>query len=418
MWDLDSLVFNNNQRALYSMMRGYAVEEVRSPLPSAWPFAIMADKLAIRLPLLTAIMTCLEDSETVMEFTALCRMLLPEYETDILSEAKSRRVYRFCYLYGKKYYPLPANTQCGIGDLLQGMPVELMGMSYTAYHELDMMPAYLLLLSLVVYPYEGDERDSEDDNVPFDPFDPLGSRGWKPSRDDVRWVKDLVAQLADGGQWIAPMGFTITKIDNQNLEIRQADNTPEVQETVRRTVLIAQKVGITVKVKVGRTGEEKQVVGARIPLLDTVKNIVGQDLASRIPPQGWHPDELHKLTNGTPYEGVGEFADWVCAKTGCIVLDSNYEHCAYEEGMAEPIFRWTQYNVTTLTTQWSKVVEIRTKIDHIVEWLEADKINRFEELMGFLLKHPLGVPSKHFNYEQGEYYCELDQAEGEDDNDF
>jgi len=35
-------------------------------------------------------------------------------------------------------------------------------MSYSAYHELQMRPGYLLLLSLVIYPYEGDERDIEE----------------------------------------------------------------------------------------------------------------------------------------------------------------------------------------------------------------------------------------------------------------
>ena len=72
------------------------------------------------------------------------------------------------------------------------------------------------------------------------------------------------------------------------------------------------------------------------------------------------------------------------AETGCVVLDSSYEDCAYVEGEGEPIFKWTRYNVDLLTEQWSKVQEIRQEIDSIVEWLEADPISHFGELLEFL----------------------------------
>jgi hypothetical protein len=272
-------------------------------------------------------MGCLEQIETVKEFRALVIMLLPEYESEIMSAPRNRRVYKFCYYFGQEYYPLPANTDCHPADWVNGMPVELMAMSYSAYHELQMRSGYLLLLSLVVYPYEGDERDIE---------------------------------------------------------------------------------------------EEVPSNGAKVPLLDLVQRIVGEDSINRIPKDGWTSEELHRITDGTKYDGVGAFADWACSNTGCVVLDSSYENCDYEEGSGEPTFLWTKRNVDILTSEWPRVQEIRGKIDHIVEWLEADPIERFRELLEFLLKTEPAKTRKRRKrgyYDPFEHHCELDQDNGEEEDD-
>ena len=293
MWDLDQIVRQNNQAALESIMRGRKADEAQSPQPEGWALSLLADMLKVGPPLLTEIMGCLEQIETVKEFRALVRMLLPEYESEIMSAPRNRRVYKFCYYFGQEYYPLPANTDCHPADWVNGMPVELMAMSYSAYHELQMRPGYILLLSLVIYPYEGDERDIE---------------------------------------------------------------------------------------------EEVPSNGARVPLLDLAQRIVGEEIVNRITRDGWTSEELHRMTDGTRFDGVGAFADWACSSTGCVVLDSSYENCDYEEGSGEPTFLWTKHNVDILTSQWPRVQEIRGKIDHMVEWLEADPIGRFRELLDFLLK--------------------------------
>ena len=274
-------------------MRGRNAEEAQSPQPEGWALSILADMLKVGPPLLTEIIGCLDQIETVKEFRQLVKLLLPEYESEIMGAARNRRVYKFCYYFGIEYYPLPANTDCPPGDWVSGMPVELMAMSYSAYHELQLRPGYLLLLSLVIYPYEGDERDIDED-IP-------GS-------------------------------------------------------------------------------------GTRVPLLDLVRRLVGEQIVNRIPMEGWNTEELHRMTDGTKYDGVGAFADWACSSTGCVVLDSSYENCDYEEGSGEPTFLWTKHNVDILTEQWPKVQEIRGEIDHLVEWLEADSIGHFRELLDFLLK--------------------------------
>jgi hypothetical protein len=308
-------------------MRGRSAEEAQSPQPEGWALSLLADMLKVGPPLLTEIIGCLEQIDTVKEFRALVRMLLPEYEAAIMAAPRHRRVYKFCYYFGQEYYPLPANTDCPPADWVSGMPVELMALSYSAYHELQMRPGYLLLLSLVIYPYAGDERDIDED-IPGN--------------------------------------------------------------------------------------------GARIPLLDMVQRIVGEEIVNRIPKDGWKAEELHRITDGTKYDGVGAFADWACSSTGCVVLDSSYENCDYEEGSGEPTFLWTKHNVDILTSEWPKVQEIRGKIDHIVEWLEAEPIGRFSELLDFLCKSEPIKPKKKRKRTYGApfaHHCVLDQDAGEEDTD-
>jgi len=308
-------------------MRGRQAEEAQSPQPEGWALSLLADMLKVGPPLLTEIIGCLEQVETVKEFRELVRMLLPEYESEIMAASRNRRVYKFCYYFGIEYYPLPANTDCPPADWVSGMPVELMALSYSAYHELQMRPGYLLMLSLVIYPYEGDERDIEE-------------------------------------------------------------------------------------------GNEVSLDGARVPLLDLVQRIVGEEIVNRIPRNGWTAEELHRITDGTKYDGVGAFADWACSTTGCVVLDSSYENCDYEEGSGEPTFLWTKHNVDILTSEWPKVQEIRGKIDHIVEWLEQDQISRFRELLDFLLKSELVKKKRNRAcYDPFAHHCALDQDTGEEEED-
>ncbi len=449
MWDLDAIVTQNNQAAIDYMMRGRDVNVALSPQPKVWSLALLAKKLQVGPPQLTRLLDAFTDYETMASFLELIRQFLPEHEDEILETTGEQRTYKFCYFFGKKYFPLPSYTfNATVGEITNSMPIELLGMSYSAYHDLNLRQGYLLLLSLVIYPYEGDERDMEDDDVPFNPFEPMNrtnleaqfgkmARGkdknseWVPTEADIAWVKNLVAQLADGGKWIAPMGFEVIKIDGRHILLRHADNTPEVRDTVNRTVLVAKRAGIEVQVKAGKTAEEKQGAtlmevfnGARVPLIDAAQNIVGAELARLIPSNGWMAEELHQWTDGTQYEGVGSFADWACSKTGCIILDYSYADCAYIEGMGEPIFRWSRSNIFDLTSEASKVKETREKIDRVVAWLEADPITRFRDLLVFLNEKAITRRKKDtkrdkYEHDPTERYCPLDmrtQFEEEDED--
>jgi len=416
-WDLETIIRQNNQAAVSWMMQGERVEEAQSPMPKTWPLTLLADKLNAGPPLISEIINSFVNIDTEKAFLELIRVFLPEHEEEILLEPRNRRVYRFGYLFGEQYYPLPLNTECGTGQLLEGMPVELLAMSYSAYHDLEMRPGYLLLLSLVIYPYEGSERDEQDDWVPFDPALASSTEKYKPSATDIDWLTNLVGSLSVGGVWIAPMGFEMTKVAENRIELRKAQDTPEVRESIRRTLLVATVAGVKVDFSSsGRTSEEK-LNGARVPLLDTVRNMVGPEIASPIPAAGWWPEELHRITDGTPYNGVGDFADWVCSETGCVMLDSSYDNVYFIEGMNEPIFKWTRHNVVTLTEQWPKVQHVRKNIDNLVGWLEADQINNFSELLDFILKrNPRNTEyTEGHRYDPWDHLCKLDQQEEEDD---
>ena len=385
-------------------------------MPKTWPLTLLADKLNAGPPLISEIINSLENIDTEKAFLELIKTFLPEHEEEIMLEPRNRRLYRFGYLFGKQYYPLPLNTECRTRDLMEGMPVELLGMSYSAYHELEMRPGYLLLLSLVIYPYEGDWRDEEDDWVPFDPAVTLPNGKYKPSVSDIEWVRNLVESLSVGGVWVAPMGFSMVKVAERKIELREAEDTPEVKEVIQRTIVVAKRAGIEVEfTSSGRTSQEK-LNGARIPLLEMVRNMVGAEIASTIPSAGWQPGELHRITDETPYSGVGDFANWVCSETGCVMLDSSFDNVHFMEGMSEPIFKWTRYNVVTLTEQWPKVQQIRRNIDNLVDWLEADQINNFRELLDFILKRNPKNTEDAGGYDPWEHFCELDQQE-EDDED-
>ena len=423
MWDLDTIVAQNNKIALEAMMNAPEVAAARAPLPEAWSLSTLAKKMKVGPPLLTELLKCFTNTEEIQKFVHLIREFLPEHEANILSEPRNGRLYTFCYLFGKKYYPLPVFSQENeLGNFVTGLPVELFGMSYSEYHNLDMRPGYILLLGLVVYPYEGDWRDEDDDLVPFDPAT-LPTEKYRPSASDIAWVEDLVTNLAVGGQWIAPMGFVVVKVAENKILLKEAKDTPEVKETIRRTLLVAKRAGIAAEFsRTGRTSQEK-LSGARVPVLDMVQRIVGEDLVKQIPREGWEPETLHKMTDGTPYEGVGHFADWVCSETGCAVLDYSYENCEYIEGYGEPIFRWSRYNVDRLTEQHLNALKIRGKIARVVEWLEADPYGRFKELMEFMLslpaseRKPADTVLRESVYDPTECFCPLEFVNGEEDED-
>ncbi len=420
MWDLDEMVRRNNQAALDYMMGGYKIETEQAPMPPVWALAKLADKLKVGPPLLSDIVECLLKQDTTTAFLKLVREFLPEHEAEIMAEIRPRRLYRFVYLFNRKYFTLPANTDCPLSVWIEHMPVQMLAMSYFAYHELDMRPGYLLLLSLVVYPYEGDERDEENDLIAFAP-DELPKTRYKARTSDVDWLRGLVTQLAVNGQWIAPMGFVVGKTAENTIELKMAVNIQDVKEVIARTIAIAKRAGIeAVFNSGGRTAEEK-TTAARVPLLDKVTRIVGKELVSQIPGTGWDPEELHRFTDNTEYEGVGDFGNWACSQTGCVLLDTAYENCQFVEGNAEPEFPWTRNNVETLAGDWPKVKTIRQKIDHMVEWLEISPRNRFRTLLEFILEAQATNPPRKERpkrqYDFIAHYCRLDQQEEEDEDD-
>ena len=150
MWDLDTIIAQNNQAAIDYMMRGREVDIAQSPQPKVWSLTLLAQKLQVGPPQLAILLQYFTNYDTLESFLGLIRRYLPEHEDEILSAAGGQRTYKFCYLFGKKYFPLPPYAfNATVEQLVTGLPIELMAMSYSVYHDLDMRRGYLLLLSLV-----------------------------------------------------------------------------------------------------------------------------------------------------------------------------------------------------------------------------------------------------------------------------
>ncbi|MFA5401253.1 MAG: hypothetical protein WC359_12470 [Dehalococcoidia bacterium] len=316
MWDIDSIIRENNRVALQYMEQGQDRAKALYPQPEYWPLSLLTNKLLAGPPALKVIINMLTEFGSLENFRRLIREFLPDKEKEILREPLSRRIYRFRYLFAQKYYPLPDKTD-NIGYFADIMPIDLLGLSYDTYHEIDMRPGYLLLLSLIVYPYQGSERSL--------------------SSEDFYGEKDA----------------------------------------------------------------------GRVPLLGKVQQMIGKEIARRIPKDGWDPETLHKFTDGTKYDGLGGFADWATGQTGCAMLDFSYSGCHYEQGSSEPAFEWSMNNVERLTQEWPRMYSIRAKIDRLAEQVEYSTAY-FSEMLEFLLqKTPAGY-KPDYSYDEENNWCDLE----------
>lgn len=119
---------------------------------------------------------------------------------------------------------------------------------------------------------------------------------------------------------------------------------------------------------------------ARIPVLEEAVSLVGKDLVELIPIGGVSLDEIHRMLDGTKYEGVVAVADWIHSNTGCWQLDATYEEYAGE--------MWSHHIVDNLTLQWPQVTELQQKMVDTYIWLEEDIHKNFSDLLYFLLDLP------------------------------
>lgn len=126
--------------------------------------------------------------------------------------------------------------------------------------------------------------------------------------------------------------------------------------------------------------EEDEGEGGRIPILERVGELVGEGLPRLIPRGGWNAEDLHKLVDGTEFEGLGEFADWVWGNTGCYHLDAQGE--SRETGEH---FEWEPGTVEDMTSDWKASCEILDKIHKVALLLEDDMERTFRKLMALLL---------------------------------
>jgi len=114
----------------------------------------------------------------------------------------------------------------------------------------------------------------------------------------------------------------------------------------------------------------------RVPMLERVKELVGKGLMELIPAEGWSLEHIHRTFDGSEYEGVTAFADWVHSSTGCWLLDADYQNYGPEQ--------WSRRVVDGLTEQWAEVIDLQDKMHSMYEWLEEDLYHSLAKLLAML----------------------------------
>ncbi len=126
----------------------------------------------------------------------------------------------------------------------------------------------------------------------------------------------------------------------------------------------------------GEDGES----GGRVAILERVAELVGEGLARLIPEGGWSAKGLHRMLDGTEFDGLGEFADWVLCNTGCYHLDAQGESTETGETI-----EWDPGEVDDLTEDWHRSSEILENIHRVALLLEEDSERTFGRLLTLLL---------------------------------
>lgn len=126
--------------------------------------------------------------------------------------------------------------------------------------------------------------------------------------------------------------------------------------------------------------------GVRVPLLEHCAGIVGKELIKRVPKDGWSPETLHRLLDGTRFEAAALWADCLWRQTETVFLDVTWEDDLYG-------LDWTRENVEYLQERWPRARETLDRVSALAEWLEEEPREHFRELIEtVMLREDTGVP--------------------------
>lgn len=320
MYDLETIRRLNEEAVHFAMSVANTNESPSKRLKSmngglgptpVFPLSILGRKLSGGPPSLAYFVSLLQMSESFSGFRKLVMDYMPEYEGEIMVEALDRRAQKFCLLFSQKYFPLrweALNGELDISDIVSGIPWQPMGFSIECFHEFQQFrPGYILALSLVECPWEGD------------PYE------------DGFFGEDIPDDREDG--------------------------TP----------------------------------GIRIPLHETVREIIGEQLARLMPPAGFNTDHIRAKTAHTEFDGLADFSDWVHLNTGNAFLDTLGQEI-YLNGDME----WGEPESNDrLISDWEDALYIISKVHKMALHLEEDPPATFRRLLSLLLENPdLVVPKE------------------------
>jgi len=133
--------------------------------------------------------------------------------------------------------------------------------------------------------------------------------------------------------------------------------------------------------------EEYGDAGSRVPLLEVCVKHVGQELVQRLPKDGWQPADLHRLLDGTRFEGAALWADIIWHNADSVFFNVTWEDEIYDAD-------WSRETVDYLTQEWPKAMTIQDKVNNLVVWLEEAPAARFKELVeAIMLREDIGAPA-------------------------
>jgi len=119
--------------------------------------------------------------------------------------------------------------------------------------------------------------------------------------------------------------------------------------------------------------------GARVALGEACQEQVPAELLQRIPEQGFTPQDLHKLLDGTPFQSLATWGDLIHLNTGNDLLDTD------EEMMSNSVLpEWSIENVTYFTHQWAEAQEKQQGPFAMAEEFEKEPVAYFQEVIDFI----------------------------------
>jgi hypothetical protein len=118
----------------------------------------------------------------------------------------------------------------------------------------------------------------------------------------------------------------------------------------------------------------------RISLAEACEEHVSRQLIDRVPETGIGMTRTHELFDGTRYEPIAKWCDWINQATGNFFLDTDIEVLNYNY----PYPEWDKDDVERFTRQWQEAELIDEEISNFAEWLEQDPPAHFQEILDFI----------------------------------
>lgn len=116
--------------------------------------------------------------------------------------------------------------------------------------------------------------------------------------------------------------------------------------------------------------------GMAVAWLEQCALEVGEGTMMRLPQGGWSAEDLRRLLDGTEYQVLALFADWLNNDTRNAFLDAHPEYPLMDE--------WDREVVTILTNAWHQAEAAWNEMAAMSEWLEEDPEAHFNQLLDFI----------------------------------